>query len=114
MPRGKLFVRVIEYADGDEHVRPAIKQIVPFQPCIPRISGTKPSFTRRANSSTIPRLTLYFLMLANMFLPSRSASGTAWQTAELHDNTLSRCPLDGSSALSVRLYPGTWREAGPE
>src|SRR3954447_26142207 len=36
--------------------------------------GTKPSRTRLASSSAEPRLTLYFLMLANMILPSQSVS----------------------------------------
>src|SRR5690349_21505921 len=34
--------------------------------------GTKPSRTRLASSFAEPRLTLYFLMLANMILPLRS------------------------------------------
>ena len=43
------------------------------------IMGTKPSRTRLARCSAEPRFTLYFLMLANIALPSRSASqGTAF------------------------------------
>ena len=37
--------------------------------------GTNPSRTRLASSSAEPRLTLYFLMLANMVLPSVGVSG---------------------------------------
>ena len=75
---GKRLVRAVEYAHGDQHVRAASKQIIGPEP-LDFIMGTKPSRTRLARCSAEPRLTLYFLMLANIALPSRSASqGTAF------------------------------------
>ena len=71
---GKCLIRAVKYADGDQHIRAAVKQIIAPESRICRIMGTKPSRTRLASCSAEPRLTLDFLMLANMILSSRSAS----------------------------------------
>ena len=104
---GNRCIRAIEYADGDEHIRAAIeKDSILQNPSISRINGTKPFCTRRASSSTAPRLTLYFLILTNMCLSLLSARDMrpAWQLAGLHDSTGKR-PLDGPKEVSL---PATW------
>jgi hypothetical protein len=67
--RGKCFIGAVKSADSDQQIWAAIEQIVAPEAGHLSQQGQEPSSTRRANSSTEPCLTLYFLMLVNMFFP---------------------------------------------
>jgi hypothetical protein len=82
-PIGGLFVRskrcigAIEDADSDQQIRAAIEEIIALA------SGTKSACTRLANSSTEPRLTLYFRTLANI-LRSPSVGTDLGSNSDFH------------------------------
>jgi hypothetical protein len=71
------FVRAVEHTNGDQSIWTAIEQIIaPETLDLPHqgyeaLSHTSSKFLPQ------PRLTLYFLMLVNMFPPSGSARGEA-------------------------------------
>jgi hypothetical protein len=84
-PGDRLLSCLGDQSVAHHHVRHPFGELqdVVSDPICCRINGTKPSFTRRASSSTEPRLTLYFLMLVNMFLPVDRRTGPTLFSARL-------------------------------